>query len=49
MIDSFFGVMIFNQEIVPGDLAVIGLLIVLEGLLSIDNALVLGMLAKRLL
>lgn len=30
------------------DLAVIGLLIVLEGVLSIDNALVLGLLAKRL-
>jgi predicted tellurium resistance membrane protein TerC len=48
MVDSLFGVMIFNQEVVPGDLAVVGLLIVLEGLLSIDNALVLGMLAKRL-
>lgn len=48
MIDSLFGATIFNQEVVPGDLAVIGLLIVLEGLLSIDNALVLGMLAKRL-
>lgn len=30
------------------DLAIIGLLIVLEGVLSIDNALVLGLLAKRL-
>lgn len=30
------------------DLAIVGLLIVLEGVLSIDNALVLGLLAKRL-
>lgn len=30
------------------DLAVVGLLVVLEGVLSIDNALVLGLLAKRL-
>jgi YkoY family integral membrane protein len=40
--------MIFGQRFDPGDLAVIGLLIVLEGILSIDNALVLGILAKRL-
>lgn len=38
----------FDQTFVPGDLAVIGLLVVLEGVLSIDNALVLGLLAKRL-
>lgn len=38
----------FQQTFVFGDLAVIGLLIVLEGVLSIDNALVLGLLAKRL-
>jgi len=31
-----------------GDLGVVGLLILLEGVLSIDNALVLGLLAKRL-
>lgn len=30
------------------DLAIVGLLVVLEGVLSIDNALVLGLLAKRL-
>jgi hypothetical protein len=30
------------------DMAVIGLLVILEGVLSIDNALVLGLLAKRL-
>ena len=38
----------FGQTFDPHDLAVIGLLIVLEGVLSIDNALVLGLLAKRL-
>lgn len=41
---EFFG----GQVFVPGDLAVVGLLVVLEGVLSIDNALVLGLLAKRL-
>ncbi len=48
MIDFPFAIVIWGQEAVPADLAVIGLLIILEGLLSIDNALVLGMLAKRL-
>jgi YkoY family integral membrane protein len=38
----------FDQTFAPPDLAVIALLIVLEGVLSIDNALVLGLLAKRL-
>ncbi|MBC8104972.1 MAG: hypothetical protein H7Z14_00145 [Anaerolineae bacterium] len=38
----------FNQQFAASDLAIIGLLIVLEGVLSIDNALVLGLLAKRL-
>src|SRR3954462_2193365 len=38
----------FNQTFEPHDLAIIGLLIVLEGLLSLDNALVLGLLARRL-
>ena len=38
----------FGQTFDPRDLAVIGLLVVLEGVLSIDNALVLGLLAKRL-
>jgi YkoY family integral membrane protein len=37
-----------SQTFTWGDLAVVGLLTVLEGLLSIDNALVLGLLAKRL-
>jgi YkoY family integral membrane protein len=40
--------MFFNQTFVLHDLAIVGLLIVLEGVLSIDNALVLGLLAKRL-
>src|SRR5690242_17104477 len=38
----------FGQTFAPGDLATIGLLVVLEGLLSLDNALVLGVLAGRL-
>jgi YkoY family integral membrane protein len=38
----------FGQTFEPPDLAIIALLIVLEGVLSIDNALVLGLLAKRL-
>ena len=39
----------FNQTFAAPDLAVIGLLIVLEGVLSIDNALVLGLLAIQLI
>jgi YkoY family integral membrane protein len=39
---------IFGQVLDWPDLMVVGLLILLEGLLSIDNALVLGLLAKRL-
>src|SRR6188508_3307458 len=39
---------IFGQRLEVHDLAVVALLVVLEGLLSIDNALVLGLLAKRL-
>ncbi len=38
----------FGQTFETQDLAVIGLLVILEGVLSIDNALVLGLLAKRL-
>ena len=38
----------FGQTFDAKDLLVIGLLVVLEGVLSIDNALVLGLLAKRL-
>src|SRR5829696_8166971 len=38
----------FGQTFETHDLAIIVLLIVLEGVLSIDNALVLGLLAKRL-
>src|SRR6187455_2997374 len=39
---------LFGQTFEPHDLVIVGLLIVLEGVLSIDNALVLGLLAKRL-
>jgi YkoY family integral membrane protein len=38
----------FHQTFEPHDLLVICLLMVLEGLLSVDNALVLGLLAQRL-
>jgi len=37
-----------GQQFEWGDLAIVGLLVLLEGVLSIDNALVLGLLAKRL-
>ena len=37
-----------NQTFEPRDLLLIVMLVVLEGLLSIDNALVLGLLARRL-
>jgi YkoY family integral membrane protein len=40
--------MLFGQSFEAADLMVVGLLIVLEGALSVDNALVLGLLAKRL-
>src|SRR3954447_14378196 len=38
----------FGQTFEFHDLIVIGILVVLEGVLSIDNALVLGLLARRL-
>src|SRR5439155_3332291 len=38
----------FGQTFTPNDLLVIGLLVVLESALSIHNALVLGLLARRL-
>jgi len=38
----------FGQTFSPGDLATIAVLVLLEGLLSLDNALVLGILAGRL-
>src|SRR5258706_3271619 len=37
----------FGQKADPHDLVIVALLVVLEGVLSIDNALVLGLLAKR--
>jgi len=40
--------MMFGQTFEAHDLAIVALLVVLEGVLSIDNALVLGLLAKRL-
>ncbi len=40
--------MMFGQSFELRDLMIVGLLIVLEGALSVDNALVLGLLAKRL-
>src|SRR4051812_43699338 len=43
MLAAFLG-----QEAHWADLGVVGLLVLLEGVLSIDNALVLGLLAKRL-
>ncbi len=50
MFDQFFlaAIEFFGQRAEPSDIAVVLLLIVLEGVLSIDNALVLGLLAKRL-
>ncbi len=47
-IPGLFALTVLGQDMVPADLAIVGLLVILEGLLSIDNALVLGMLAKRL-
>jgi YkoY family integral membrane protein len=47
-LDTFFAATFFGQEAHWSDLGVVGLLILLEGVLSIDNALVLGLLAKRL-
>lgn len=38
----------FDQTFVPTDLLAVLVLVILEGVLSIDNALVLGLLAKRL-
>lgn len=38
----------FGQTFEPRDLITVGILIILEGVLSIDNALVLGLLARRL-
>src|SRR3954468_21357298 len=43
-----FPLAIFDQTFDAHDLIIVGLLVVLEGVLSIDNALVLGLLARRL-
>lgn len=45
---NMLAVTLLGQDMVTADLVIVGLLVVLEGLLSIDNALVLGMLVKRL-
>jgi len=48
---SMFPVPVFaflGQTFEWGDMAIVGMLVLLEGVLSIDNALVLGLLAKRL-
>jgi len=39
--------MLFGQTFAPEDLGTVGLLVLLEGTLSVDNALVLGVLASR--
>ncbi len=38
----------FGQVFAPADIIIVVILIVMEGILSVDNALVLGMLARRL-
>lgn len=38
----------FGQTFSPADFATVAVLVILEGLLSVDNALVLGLLAKKL-
>ena len=43
----FAAIEFFGQKAEPHDLVIVALLVVLEGVLSIDNALVLGLLAKR--
>ncbi|MDA0660404.1 MAG: hypothetical protein O2931_07540 [Planctomycetota bacterium] len=45
---TILGFTFAGQTVDAKDLLVVGLLVVLEGVLSIDNALVLGLLAKRL-
>src|SRR5437763_3235147 len=44
----FAAIEFFGQKAEPHDLVIVALLVVLEGVLSIDNALVLGLLARRL-
>lgn len=46
--EFLFPFAILGQSFEWNDLVVVGMLILLEGILSIDNALVLGLLAKRL-
>ena len=44
----FLPLAFLGQTVEWGDMVIVGLLVLLEGVLSIDNALVLGLLAKRL-
>lgn len=48
MLPTLFALTIVGQDFAWADLAIVALLVLLEGMLSIDNALVLGLLAKRL-
>lgn len=48
MMPTLFALGILGQDLAWSDMAVVALLVLLEGILSIDNALVLGLLAKRL-
>ncbi len=48
MMPILFGLTILGQDFAASDIAIVLLLVLLEGMLSIDNALVLGLLAKRL-
>jgi len=48
LLPPLVGFTVLGQDFAWPDLAVVALLVLLEGMLSIDNALVLGLLAKRL-
>ena len=48
VLPSLLGLTFFGQKAEAADIAIVLLLVLLEGVLSIDNALVLGLLAKRL-
>jgi YkoY family integral membrane protein len=48
LLPPLMDVTVFGQSFTWPDLAVVALLVLLEGMLSVDNALVLGLLAKRL-
>jgi YkoY family integral membrane protein len=48
LLPPLMDVTVFGQSFTWPDMAVVALLVLLEGMLSVDNALVLGLLAKRL-